>query len=299
MEYTMMEHTMDSKTTQRLQQRKFKNTLFHGILFACTGFGIVMLLLLLWQVIQTGASWLDWQFLTSMPSRFPKKAGLYSALAGSIWVIGLTAATALPIGVGTAIYLEEYAPKKSFYTNLVQLNVSNLAGVPSIVYGMLGLTVFVRTLGFGRSLLSGALTLALLILPVIVVAAQEAIRSVPDSLRQGSFALGASRWQTIRGVVIPYAFPGIMTGTILAVSRAMGEAAPLIMVGAAGFIAYLPKTPMDAFTVLPIQIFNWTSRPQADFQHIAAAGILVLMILLLSANAVAILLRNKYQNRME
>lgn len=275
------------------------NTFFHGLLFLCTGFGVIMLALLLWQLIQTGASWLDWQFLTSMPSRFPKKAGLFSALAGSIWVILLTAATALPLGVGTAIYLEEYASKKSFYTNLVQLNISNLAGVPSIVYGMLGLTVFVRTFGFGRSLLSGALTLALLILPVIIVAAQESIRSVPDSLRQGSFALGASRWQTIRGVVIPYAFPGIMTGTILAVSRAMGEAAPLIMVGAAGFIAYLPKTPMDAFTVLPIQIFNWTSRPQADFQHIAAAGILVLMILLLTANAIAIVLRNKYQNRME
>lgn len=294
-----MDKPLKASVPKHLQHRKLMNSFFHGLLFLCTGFGIVMLMLLLWQLIQTGASWLDWQFLTSMPSRFPKKAGLFSALAGSIWVILLTAATALPLGVGTAIYLEEYAPKKSFYTNLVQLNISNLAGVPSIVYGMLGLTVFVRTLGLGRSLLSGALTLALLILPVIVVAAQEAIRSVPDSLRQGSFALGASRWQTISGVVIPYAFPGIMTGTILAVSRAMGEAAPLIMVGAAGFIAYLPKTPMDAFTVLPIQIFNWTSRPQADFQHIAAAGILVLMILLLTANAIAIVLRNKYQNRME
>ncbi len=299
MECTRMDRTPSTSVLKHLQRRKHANTLFHGLLLLSTGFGILMLVLLLWQLIQTGAAWLDWQFLTSMPSRFPKRAGLISALVGSIWVILMTAATALPLGVGTAIYLEEYAPKNSFYTNLVQLNISNLAGVPSIVYGMLGLTVFVRTFGLGRSILSGAFTLALLILPVIIVAAQEAIRSVPDSLRQGSFALGASRWQTIRGVVIPYAFPGIMTGTILAVSRAMGEAAPLIMVGAAGFIAYLPKTPMDAFTVLPIQIFNWTSRPQEDFQHIAAAGILVLMVLLLTANAIAILLRNKYQNRME
>ncbi len=284
---------------RRINRRKMKNSLFHGLLFAATGFGIVVLILLLYQVISIGVGWLDWQFLTSLPSRFPKKAGIISALAGSIWVIGITTALAFPIGVGTAIYLEEYTRPKHWLNRLVQLNISNLAGVPSIVYGILGLTVFVRLMGMGRSILAGALTLALLILPVIIVSAQEAVRSVPNSLRQGSYALGVTKWQTITGVVLPYAMPGILTGTILSISRAMGEAAPLIMVGAAGYIAFLPKTPMDAFTVLPIQIFNWTSRPQADFQHIAGAGILVLMILLLTANGIAIILRNKYQNRMD
>jgi len=288
-----------TQETKRINRRKMKNTLFHGLLMAATGFGIVVLALLLYEVLKTGLGWLDWQFLSSLPSRFPKKAGIISALAGSIWVIGITTALAFPIGVGTAIYLEEYTRPKHWMNRLVQLNISNLAGVPSIVYGILGLTVFVRLMGMGRSILAGALTLALLILPVIIVASQEAVRSVPNSLRQGSFALGVSKWQTITGVVLPYAMPGILTGTILAISRAMGEAAPLIMVGAAGYIAFLPKTPMDAFTVLPIQIFNWTSRPQADFQHIAGAGILVLMALLLTANGIAIFLRNKYQNRMD
>jgi len=288
-----------TQETKRINRRKMKNTLFHGLLMAATGFGIVVLALLLYEVLKTGLGWLDWQFLSSLPSRFPKKAGIISALAGSIWVIGITTALAFPIGVGTAIYLEEYTRPKHWMNRLVQLNISNLAGVPSIVYGILGLTVFVRLMGMGRSILAGALTLALLILPVIIVASQEAVRSVPNSLRQGSFALGVSKWQTITGVVLPYAMPGILTGTILVISRAMGEAAPLIMVGAAGYIAFLPKTPMDAFTVLPIQIFNWTSRPQADFQHIAGAGILVLMALLLTANGIAIFLRNKYQNRMD
>lgn len=284
---------------RRIHRRKLKNSLFHGLLFVATGFGVVVLALLLYQVIRTGWGWLDWQFLTSLPSRFPKKAGIISAFMGSIWVMGITTALAFPMGVGTAIYLEEYTRPKHWLNRLVQLNISNLAGVPSIVYGILGLTVFVRLMGMGRSILAGALTLALLILPVIIVSAQEAIRSVPNSLRQGSYALGVTKWQTVTGVVLPYAMPGILTGTILAISRAMGEAAPLIMVGAAGYIAFLPKTPMDAFTVLPIQIFNWTSRPQADFQHIAGAGILVLLVLLLTANGIAIFLRNKYQNRMD
>lgn len=287
------------KELLHIKRRRLKNSMFHGMLFASTGFAIVVLLMLLYQVFTAAAGWLDWQFITSLPSRFPKKAGIATALMGSIWVMGITAAIAFPIGVGTAVYLEEYTSSKFWFNRMVQLNIANLAGVPSIVYGILGLTVFVRLLGFGRSILAGALTLALLILPVIIVASQEAIKSVPNSLRQGSYALGVSKWQTITGVVLPYAMPGILTGTILAISRAMGEAAPLIMVGAAGYIAFMPKTVMDAFTVLPIQIFNWTSRPQADFQHIAAAGILVLMALLLTANGIAIVLRNKYQNRMD
>jgi phosphate transport system permease protein len=287
---------MDHKLYQR---RHLKNKLFHLILAGCILFSITALSLLLYDIFSKGLGWLDWQFLTSMPSRSPEKAGILSALVGSLWVIGLTSVFSLILGVGTAIYLEEYTDPKKLINRIIQLNISNLAGVPAIVYGLLGLAFFVRFLGFDKSILSGALTLTLLILPVITVAAQEAIRSVPRSLREASYSLGTTKLQTITGVVLPYAMPGILTGSILAISRAMGEAAPLIMVGAAGYIAFLPRGPMDWFTVLPVQIFNWTSRPQEEFQYIAAAGIIVLMAVLLSANAVAILLRNKYQNRMD
>ncbi len=287
---------MDQKLYQR---RHLKNKLFHLLLAGCILFSITALTLLLYDIFSKGLGWLDWQFLTSMPSRSPEKAGILSALVGSIWVIGLTSLFSLILGVGTAVYLEEYTDPKKLINRIIQLNISNLAGVPAIVYGLLGLAFFVRFLGFDKSILSGALTLTLLILPVITVSAQEAIRSVPRSLREASYSLGTTKLQTITGVVLPYAMPGILTGSILAISRAMGEAAPLIMVGAAGYIAFLPKGPMDWFTVLPVQIFNWTSRPQEEFQYIAAAGIIVLMAVLLSANAVAILLRNKYQNRMD
>ena len=287
---------MDHKLYQR---RHLKNKLFHLILAGCILFSITALSLLLYDIFSKGLGWLDWQFLTSMPSRSPEKAGILSALVGSLWVIGLTSVFSLILGVGTAIYLEEYTDPKKLINRIIQLNISNLAGVPAIVYGLLGLAFFVRFLGFDKSILSGALTLTLLILPVITVAAQEAIRSVPRSLREASYSLGTTKLQTITGVVLPYAMPGILTGSILAISRAMGEAAPLIMVGAAGYIAFLPRGPMDWFTVLPVQIFNWTSRPQEEFQYIAAAGIIVLMAVLLSANAVAILLRKKYQNRMD
>ena len=284
---------------KRTKIRKIQNSLFQGVLLLSIGFSILMLCLLLYQIVSTGIKWLNWDFITSMPSRFPEKSGILSALIGSVWTIALTALFSFPLGVGTAIYLEEYSNGKNWFNKLLQLNISNLAGVPSIVYGMIGLAVFVKMMNFGRSILSGALTLTLLILPTIIVASQEALKSVPNSLREGSFALGVSKWKTVTGVVVPYALPGILTGSILAISRAMGEAAPLIMVGAAGYVAFLPNGPMDSFTVLPIQIFNWTSRPQADFQHVAAAGIIVLMVLLLSANAVAILLRNKYQNKID
>ncbi len=289
----------NTKVNKGIRMRTIKNIIFHSLLLASIAFSIIMLALLLFQIFSAGFKWLNWDFIMSMPSRSPKKSGILSALVGSIWVISLTALFSIPLGVGTAIYLEEYSNRRAWFNKTLQLNISNLAGVPSIVYGMLGLTVFVRMLNFGRSILSGALTLTLLILPIIIVAAQEAIRSVPGSLREGSYALGITKWQTITGVVLPYALPGILTGGILALSRAMGEAAPLIMVGAAGYIAFLPNGPMDSFTALPIQIFNWTSRPQAEFQNIAAAGIIVLMLLLLSANTVAIILRNKYQNRID
>lgn len=260
---------------------------------------IAVLGLLLYQILRDGLDRLDWDFIISLPSRKAERSGILTALVGSLWTIGLTALFALPIGVGTAIYLEEYANQKSWFTKLLSLNIANLAGVPAIVYGLLGLAVFVRFFAFGRSILAGSLTLALLILPVIIVASQEALKSVPKILKEGSYACGVSRWQTMTGVILPYALPGILTGAILAISRAMGEAAPLIMVGAAGYISFLPDSPFSSFTVLPIQIFNWTSRPQEEFQAIAASGIIVLMILLLAINAIAILLRNKYQNRMD
>jgi phosphate transport system permease protein len=249
---------------------------------------------LLYDLAADGLPRLSTSFLTSFASRFPERAGVKAALAGSIWILGLTAIIAFPISVAAALYLEEYAPQ-NWVTRLIQLNVANLAGVPSIVYGMLGLAVFVRALGFDRSILSGALTLSILTLPVIIIASREAIRAVPDSIREAAYGLGATRWQVVRTQVLPMAMPGILTGTILALSRAVGETAPLIMVGAVGFIAFTPTGLGDPFTVLPLQIYNWISRPQAEFREIAAAGILVLLALLLTMNAAAIFVRNRFQ----
>ena len=278
--------------------RWFRDRLFTIVCFISTMVGVLLLFLLLWDVFTRGLPWLSWDFLTSFPSRFPERAGIRSALFGSIWLILLTAAFAVPIGVGAAIYLEEYAPKNRF-TKIIEINISNLAGVPSIVYGILGLTLFVRTLLLGRSLLAGALTMALLILPIIIISSQEALRAVPKSIREASYALGATRWQTIRHQVLPAARPWILTGNILALSRALGETAPLIMVGALSFVAFVPRTPLDPFTALPIQIFSWVGRPQEEFASLAAAGIIVLMAFLLTMNATAIILRNRYQRRLE
>jgi phosphate transport system permease protein len=249
------------------------------------------------DVLVDGVGWLTGTFFTGTPSRFPSRAGIKPALAGTVWLMGLVALIAFPLGVAAAVYLEEYAGKNWVQT-VIQTNIANLAGVPSIVYGILGLAVFVRWMAAvtgGRSVLSGALTISLLVLPVIIIAGQEAIRAVPGSIREASYGLGATRWQTIRHHVLPNALPGIMTGTILALSRAIGETAPLIMMGALTFIAFVPDGPRDAFTVLPIQIFNWASRPQDEFRNLAAAAIIVLLVLLLSMNAVAIWLRNKYR----
>lgn len=279
-----------------LATRKRLGTAFAFICLAASVIGVLVLALLLVQVFRQSQGWLDAQFLTSFPSRRPERAGVLSALAGSIWLAALTALLSFPVGVAAAIYLEEYAPQ-NWLTNLIQTNIANLAGVPSIVYGLLGLGIFVRSLGMGRSLLAGALTMSLLVLPTIIIAAREAIRAVPPSLRHASLALGGTRWQTVWRTVLPLAFPGILTGTILALSRAIGETAPLITIGALTYIAFLPEGPMSPFTVLPIQIFNWTSRPQEEFRHLAAAGIVVLLVVLLSANAVAILLRDRLQKR--
>lgn len=282
---------------QHVAKRNRKNKFFHQLFFLSTCFGIVALALLLFQVLVQGAGWLDWDFLTQYASRIPENAGIKAALVGTFWLMVITAPLTFIIGVATAIYLEEYA-KDTRFSRFIQTNIANLAGVPSIVYGLLGLTVFVRLLHLERSLLAGALTMTLLVLPIIIVASQEAIRTVPQSLRNASFALGANRWQTIVRVVLPSALPGILTGSILSMSRAIGETAPLIVVGAVAYVAFLPRSPLDSFTVMPIQIFNWASQPQAEFQNVAAAGIIVLLIMLLSMNAFAIYLRNKYQKKL-
>ena len=284
-----------------LSKRYFFDNVFLSLTWLATLICLIFLVVLLWDVCADGAPRLSWQFLTSFPSRKPAQAGILSAIVGSIWLLGVTGAVAFPIGVGSGIFLEEFA-KESWYTSLIEINIGNLAAVPSIIYGLLGLEVFVRIMQpitGGRSVLAGGLTLALLILPIIIVATREAIRAVPNSLRQGGFALGATRWQVVRDLVLPQAFPGIMTGTILALSRAIGETAPLITIGALTFIAFLPPLSLEGlqtpFTALPIQIYNWVSRPQAEFHTNAAAGIIVLMVVLISMNATAIFLRNKFQ----
>jgi phosphate transport system permease protein len=251
---------------------------------------------LLFDVLVDGAGRLSWQFLTSLPSRRASQAGLATALVGSIYVIVLTAVIAVPIGIGAAIYLEEYGARGRM-ARLIEINIANLAGVPSIIYGLLGLGLFVRALGLGRSLIAGAATLALLVLPVVILSTREALRTVPNSLREGSYALGATKWQTIWTQVLPMAMPGILTGLILALSRAIGETAPLITIGAITYVPFLPDGLSSPFTVLPIQIFNWVSRPQAEFLRNAAAAILVLLVLLLTMNAVAIWLRDRYQKQ--
>jgi len=266
------------------------------LLFLSTITGIVLLAVLLAAIFHDGWAWLDKDFLTHFPSRKPERAGIKSALAGTLWFVGMTALISVPVGVGAAVYLEEFA-KKSRLKTFIEINIANLAGVPSIVFGILGLAVFVRFFGLGRSVLSGALTMSLLILPVIVIAAREALRAVPDSIRQGAMALGATRWETVRAHVLPAAIPGILTGVILALSRAIGETAPLIMIGALTFVAFTPEGPLDDFTVLPIQIFNWASRPQAEFHNLAAAGIIVLLAVLLTMNAAAVLLRHNVQKK--
>jgi len=244
-----------------------------------------------------GASRLSWSFLTGFPSRRAEDAGIYHALTGSVFVILVTGALAVPIGVASAIYLEEYG-RRNFIARVIEINITNLAAVPSIIYGLLGLGLFVRAMGMGRSVMAGASTLALLVLPVIILATREALRAVPPSIREGSYALGATKWQTVWFQVLPVALPGILTGMILALSRAIGETAPLISIGALTFVAFAPDSIWSPFTVLPIQIFNWVSRPQVDFRANAAAGILVLLALLLTMNAAAIWLRDRYQKKL-
>jgi phosphate transport system permease protein len=259
----------------------------------------VVLAALLVDVARDGLPRLDWSFISNFSSSSPERTGIYPALLGSLWLLGLTAVTSVPLGIGAAIYLEEYA-HDNWLTRLIEVNISNLAGVPSIIYGLLGLGIFVNLLGSltgGQSLISGALTLSLLILPVIIIATREALRTIPSAVREGGYALGATRWEVIRSHLLPMALPGALTGTILALSRAIGETAPLIVVGAATYITFVPEGPQSGYSALPIQIYNWVSQPQEGFQTAAAAGIVVLMLVLLLTNSVAIALRNRYQRR--
>lgn len=280
------------------RRRAFMSKVFALLCLGATSLCVLILVLLISEVLWQGVPWLNPKFLTSFPSRYPEKAGILPSLVSSLWLIGLTTLFSVPIGVGAALYLEEYAPA-SWWRNLVQLNIANLAGVPSIVYGILGLGLFVRTLALQRSILAGALTLTLVILPIVILAAQEALRAVPDSIRRASYALGATRWQTIWHQVLPAATPGIMTGVILAISRALGEAAPLVALGAATFITFVPLSPADEFSALPVAIFDWTSRPQVEFHHVAAAAIVVLLTVLILLNATAVYVRYHYGKRIQ
>ena len=277
---------------------KIKSNLFGTACLLATLVSVSLLFFLLSSIVHQGYSRLNWELITSMPSEFPERAGIKLAMVGSLWLICLTALIAVPIGVGTAIYLEEYA-RTSKVRSLIQLHISNLAGVPSVVYGILGLGLFVRALALDRSVLSGALTLSLVVLPIIILAAQEALKSVPDSIRNASYALGATRWQTIWRQVLPAATPAIMTGVILALSRAIGEAAPLLVVGAVGTATFLPTKLSDEFSALPIQIYNWAARAQDEFHNVAGSGIIVLMVMLICMNAVAVFVRYRFARKIQ
>lgn len=290
----------------RLAARHAKDRMFYRLTLAAVSVGVLALGVLIVGVLIQGLPWLSWDFLDRFPSRIPARAGFKGAFWGSLWVIGLTTLLTVPVGVAGAVYLQEYSGKGRFH-RWVELLIANLAGVPSIIYGMLGLILFVRMfqdnseptsffglqLPFGRSVLAGACTLSLLVLPVLTITARESLRAVPRSLRQAAFGLGCTRWQCVRHHVLPAAAPGILTGVVLSISRALGETAPLVMMGALTYVAFTPEGIFDPFTAMPIQIFNWASRPQADFQSVAAAGIIVLLAVLLGMNGIVVLLRNR------
>jgi phosphate transport system permease protein len=280
------------------QRERVMGGLFRVALFVSLAVGILTLAWLIFSVVKEGWPRLNLDVLTHFPSSNPELAGAQSAIMGTIWVVGMTALITIPIGVGAAVYLEEYADRDRWWNRMIELNIQNLAAVPSIVYGILGLAFFVRGfLGLGQTVLAAALTLSLLVLPIVIISSREAIRAVPDSIRQGALALGATQWQTIWRQVLPASIPGMATGSILALSRAIGEAAPLVLLGGLTFITFNPEGLDSAFTVLPIQIFNWISRPQEEFHVLAAAAIVVLLVLLVAMNGIAIFLRNKYQRK--
>jgi len=282
------------RATGTVARRQALSRASRYVLLAASLVGVAVLAFLIYDTIDLGASRLSWDFLTNYPSRFAERAGLRSSILGSVWVMGATVLFAFPVAIGTAVWIEEFAPRNWLLT-LVKLNLANLAGVPSIIYGILGLAIFVRYFDLGPSIIAGALTLSLMIIPMTVIAAQEAIRQVPSSIRDGSLALGATRWQTTWNHVLPAALPGIMTGVILAVSRAAGETAALIMIGAFTFIAYDNTSLFDDFTTVPIQIYQWTIRPQEEFRQNAAAAIIVLMVAVFTMNLVAAIIRERFR----
>jgi phosphate transport system permease protein len=288
----------DVRFEPALMRRKLTGTIFYGACMLAIGIVLLALFLLLLDVLTRGLPWLDQQFVTGVPSRRPANAGILPALVGSLEIGIIVGVLTFPIGVGAAIYLTEYA-SDSWVNRLLQTNISNLAGVPSIIYGILGLALFVRLLGFGSTILAAGLTLTLLILPVVIIASIEAIKAVPTAQREGAYALGATRWQMVRGSVLPAAAPGIMTGIILAMARAIGEAAPLILIGAFAFVTFLPNPVSGGYTVLPIQIFDWARRPQADFAGIAAAAIIVILLLILVLNALALIVRVRLSRHIQ
>ncbi|MFC4711984.1 phosphate ABC transporter permease PstA [Planococcus dechangensis] len=288
-----MRYIEQEKVVRRMNGRMIVNRIFQGFFMFATALALLALVILLYRIVSQGAGHLSLDFLTNFASRFPDQAGIKAALVGSIWLMAVVAPTSMILGVGSALYLEEYA-KKGRITSFIQMNIANLAGVPSVVFGLLGLTIFVRALALGNSILAAGFTMSLLILPVIIVASQEAIRSVPGELRDASYGMGATKWQTIVRIILPAAIAGILTGSILALSRAIGETAPLIVVGIPVIIQFLPVGVMDTFTALPMQIYDWSSRPQAEFQTVAAAGIIVLMVVLLFMNSIAVFIRNKF-----
>lgn len=279
-----------------IQKNRLKDQLFKYWGIACTLIGLVLLTIFIGDILIDGLRRIDWGFITNLPSRKAEKSGIYTALMGSIWILLLTTLIAFPVGVAAGVHLEEYG-KKNKLAGLLEINISNLAGVPSIIYGLLGLEVFVRIMNLGASVLAGSLTLSLLILPIIIVATREAIKAVPLSIRDASYALGASKWQTIQYQILPAAGGGILTGVILALSRAVGETAPLIVVGALAYVPFAPQNPMDEFSVLPIQIFNWISRPQHGFIENAAAAIIILLLITFVMNGIAVYFRNKWQKK--
>ena len=281
---------------KRARGDKVRGTLFYALLLVSVSVGFVLLGTLIVDVIRKGIGYVDPVLFTEPTSTDPERAGAGPAILGTIYMMLLLLAVVVPLGVGTAIYLEEYANRERWYNRLLELNIQNLAAVPSIVYGILGLAFLVRGLGLGRVLLAGALILTLLVLPTVIVASREAIRAVPDSIRQGAYALGATQWQVVSRQVLPASIPGIATGSILALARAIGETAPLLLVGALTYVAVNP-TLLGSFTALPVQIYQWIARPQEEFRLLAAAGIMVLLAILLTMNAFAIWLRNRYQRR--
>ena len=281
-----------------IQKNRLKDQLFKLWGIGCTLIGLVLLVVFIGGILIDGLSRIDWAFITDLPSRKAEKSGIFTPLMGSIWILVLTAIISFPISVAAGVYLEEYA-KKNRLSALLEINISNLAGVPSIIYGLLGLEVFVRIMNLGASVIAGALTLSLLILPIIIVATREAIKAVPNSIKDASYALGASKWQTIWNQVLPASSGGILTGVILALSRAVGETAPLIVVGALAYVPFAPQGPLDQFSVLPIQIFNWISRPQQGFIDNAAAAIIILLLITFIMNGIAVYFRNKWQKKLQ